>query len=107
LDRPDLKNPVEKKALAAIKHVARVIVYILDPTLACGWRLDEQVELLHKTTERFPDKKVLVLINKADVATQEEMNIAHEAVKDYTSVKDGEGFTGKDELLEKISKVIV
>ena len=58
LDRADL-NPIERKALAAIKHVAKAVVFIIDPTLACGFPLEQQVSLLKHTHETFPDKKTV------------------------------------------------
>ena len=38
LDREEL-NQIEKKALAAINHLATIIVFIIDPTLACRFNL--------------------------------------------------------------------
>ena len=72
LDRPiEKRNPVERKAMAALKHVADLVVFVIDPTQRCGFPLEEQLALLKEV--RKMGKKVVVLVNKADIASKEEM----------------------------------
>lgn len=106
LDREEL-NPIESKALAAIKHLAKAVVFILDPTLACGFPLEQQVSLLKRTRENFPKIKFIVLVNKTDIASEDEMRAALEMLEGYRIIKDGEGFIGKEELLAEIAKAVL
>jgi len=81
LDRKNL-NDIEKKALAAVEHLASVIVFVLDPTQACGFSLKEQLGLLEHLKKQFKEKKILVVINKADAATKEELEEAQGKLKE-------------------------
>ncbi len=106
LDRPDL-NPIEKKALAAIKHVATAVVFIIDPTLACGFPLEQQVSLLKHTHETFPDMNKIVIVNKADVATNEETGAAFAALKGFDIYKGGENMPkAEEEARDAIAKAL-
>ncbi|HDJ26670.1 MAG TPA: NOG1 family protein [Candidatus Bathyarchaeota archaeon] len=77
LDRPlSERNPIELQAILALKHLARVIVFLVDPTNHCGFPLDSQVRLLEEVRAMFPDIPLLVALNKADIATEEQIEKA-------------------------------
>ena len=42
----DQVHEVEKKAISALKHLAKVIVFVIDPTLSCGYSLEVQIVML-------------------------------------------------------------
>ncbi len=68
LDRdPETMNEIERKALAALEHVADAVLYLIDPTETCGYPLDHQLSLLERLEETFPDTPSLVILTKADV----------------------------------------
>lgn len=68
LDRPlRERNEVERQALTALRHVADLIVFLLDPTGACGYPLETQESLLAELREAFPETPILEVENKADV----------------------------------------
>ena len=75
LDREKLNN-IEKKARASLKHLASIIVFIIDPTLGCGYSLKEQVSLMKHLKKQFKGKKFVTVINKEDAASQAEMGSA-------------------------------
>lgn len=84
LDRPmEKKNPIELKAIEAIKHLAHVIVFIVDPTTTCGFLLDEQVALLGQIKQMFP-APIVVTINKTDIASPQEIEAARTALGQVT-----------------------
>ena len=84
LDRPmEKKNPIELKAIEAIKHLAHVIVFIVDPTTTCGFLLDEQIALLRQIKQMFP-APIVVTINKADIASAQEIQTARTALGDMS-----------------------
>lgn len=81
LDRPFKdRNPIERQAILAFKHVASFYIFIVDPTLACGYDLKQQQSLYDELAELFPIKNVIV-INKADEATAEDIKSAQKAFK--------------------------
>jgi nucleolar GTP-binding protein len=68
LDRPVSKrNQVERKALVALRHVADLIVFLLDPTGISGYPLEDQEALLSDIRLTFPAMPFLEVENKADL----------------------------------------
>jgi nucleolar GTP-binding protein len=76
LDRPLKKrNNIEKQAVLAMRHVANVIVFVIDPSESCGYTLKEQKSLLKETAKNF-DIPIIVALNKMDLATEEQIEDA-------------------------------
>lgn len=66
LDRPfEKRNPIERQAILALKHVATIIVFVIDPTETCGYTLKEQQNLLQEIKNAF-DRPIILAANKAD-----------------------------------------
>ncbi len=69
LDRPmDRRNKIERQAIAALRHLATVILFILDPSETCGFPLDAQLRLLTSVQETLPGVALVVLENKSDLS---------------------------------------
>ncbi|MET1124935.1 MAG: NOG1 family protein [Archaeoglobaceae archaeon] len=95
LDRPlSRRNEIEKKAILCLKHLADVILFIIDPTETCGYTLDEQLSLLLEVKESF-SKPVVEAYSKAD------MHDFRDRVA--FSSKTGEGI---EEVLKEIKKFL-
>jgi nucleolar GTP-binding protein len=97
LDRPlGERNEVERKALVALRHLADVIILLLDPTETCGYPMEQQEALLEDLKEAFPDTPILEVENKADLGrgTGKRMQI---------SSLTGEGV---DELVEEVMRLL-
>jgi nucleolar GTP-binding protein len=70
LDRPlEERNPIELQALYALRHLADVIVFLVDPSEHCGYTLDAQLKLLDETKRAFPETPLVVAESKADLKT--------------------------------------
>jgi nucleolar GTP-binding protein len=68
LDRPmEKRNKIERQAIAALRYLATVVLFMLDPTETCGYLLEDQLRLLHSVEETFPDVPIVVLENKSDL----------------------------------------
>jgi nucleolar GTP-binding protein len=68
LDRPmERRNRIEKQAIAALAHLAQVVLFLLDPTETCGYPLEEQLRLLESVRATFPGTPIVVMDNKADL----------------------------------------
>lgn len=94
LDRPmSRRNKVERQAMAAIYHLADVIVFMIDPTQYCGHTLEEQYNLLESIKDEV-SLPIIVVENKSDIYKS-----GNECLK--ISCKSGEGIT---ELKEEIIK---
>lgn len=70
LDRDlDERNAIELQAVHALRHLAQVIVFLLDPSEHCGYSIDAQLKLLADTRKTFPDIPFVVAESKADLKT--------------------------------------
>ncbi|MCZ7397546.1 MAG: NOG1 family protein [Candidatus Methanoperedens sp.] len=68
LDRPlQERNEIELQAILALKHVGKVILYILDPSETCGYTLEKQMHLLEEIKKEF-GIPMIVAANKTDIS---------------------------------------
>lgn len=98
LDRPiGERNRIERKAIAALKHLSNAIIFVVDPTARCGFPIEQQASLLKEIKAEFEeDTKILVVINKADIATEQELALAQKIFGNV--LVDGENLkTGLEE----------
>jgi nucleolar GTP-binding protein len=80
LDRPlEKRNPIEKKAMAALQHLGETILFLVDPSLSSGFSLEQQYNLWKETQQRFSHKKIIVVITKTDLCSEEQLQEAKKA----------------------------
>ncbi len=74
LDRQlEKRNPIERQAISALRHLAKIIVFVLDVSETCGYELRDQFHLLEDIEKMFVDINVLVVVNKEDLLDEEQM----------------------------------
>lgn len=72
LDRPDEeRNDVERQAVAALRHAADAVLFLVDPTENCGWDLAAQEHLLEQVKQEMAGVPLLVAESKCDLAATE------------------------------------
>ncbi len=82
------RNPIERKAISALRHLAGMIVFVVDATETSGFSLQEQKHLLQEIQQEF-GKKTIVVLNKADISSAEQIE---KAKKEFPSaIIEGEG----------------
>jgi nucleolar GTP-binding protein len=106
LDRPmPRRNKIELKAILALRVISDLIIFVFDPTPACGYSIDSQIELYHEVHQNFEKEgstKMFIVINKMDLASNEEIKY----------ITDKLGLEEKDYILtnaltgENIDKII-
>ena len=97
LDRPlSERNNIEKQAIAALTHLADLIVFISDPSETCGYSLKDQLSMLSQIKEIFSDVPFIVVENKVDI---KKTNSSHLKI----SCINNEGI---DEVIKEIFKVL-
>ncbi len=97
LDRSLFKrNKVELKAITALQHLKGVVFFIVDPTND----LENQKTLFEELTQVF-STKIVVVINKTDIATEEQVKEAKKQFKGIKKILEG---NGKNNLKEFILK---
>lgn len=95
LDRPlSKRNAIERRAILSLKHLADIILFILDPTETCGYELKKQLSLLEEIRGYFK-RPTLEVYSKADMHNQRD-RIAYSAIT-------GEGI---EEILQEIEKMV-
>lgn len=71
LDRPvDKMNPIEKKAALALKYLSKDIIFVVDPSEACGYSIESQYNLM-KTVEKEFKPRMLIVATHADLPQKE------------------------------------
>jgi nucleolar GTP-binding protein len=67
-DRPlEKRNPIEQQAIAALTHLADLIIFVFDPSETCGYPLEKQERLLQQVHNIFQNTPILIVENKKDV----------------------------------------
>lgn len=100
LDRPMSKrNEIERQAITALKYLAHVIVFMIDPSEACGWSIDDQMNLLREVQRMFPIIPILICFNKIDITIPNKLEEARKLVPDAYEISATDG-TGVPELLQ-------
>jgi len=105
LDRPwDSLNEIERKAVIAIRHLPNVLLFLYDVSEE-GYGVEEQTEVLDNVINVVGKEKVVVALNKIDVANERKVELAEEEASRRglrtfkLSLKTGEGL---EELLEEL-----
>ncbi len=74
LDRPmSSRNEIEKQAILALRRLADGIIFIFDPTETCGFEMPHQVNLFKEVKESFPNTQLIIVFNKMDLFTEEQL----------------------------------
>jgi nucleolar GTP-binding protein len=91
LDRPpEKRNPVERKGVAALRHAASLIIFVVDPTERCGFTLKEQLGLLKSVKKEFK-RKLVVFLSKRDIASAKQIGAAERLTGKLKTVKGNPG----------------
>ncbi|HPM85827.1 MAG: 50S ribosome-binding GTPase [Candidatus ainarchaeum sp.] len=103
LDRPLLnRNKIELKAVTALQHLNGLIVFVVDPTQ----EIDKQKNLFLELKKLFTHHNFLVVINKIDVATENEINSSKDNFSKELILLEGKDSPAlKDWLLNKENKI--
>jgi nucleolar GTP-binding protein len=106
LDRPlEKRNPIEKQAIAALRHLAKAIVFMLDPSETCGYEIASQLRLLEDVKKTFAGLRILTVANKADLLDENRVRQVREACADAIFIVATTG-QGVGELSEKLLQVL-
>ncbi len=111
LDTPGLlehskRNEIERKAIAAIKHLANIVVFVFDATEHCGFSIGEQFTLFEHVRGEFEGRKIIVVVNKAEIATQGQIGAVRERAG-QEPVLEGEGEEYEGRLMRVLEKEMV
>lgn len=75
LDRPtDEMNNIEMQSIYAIAHIRSCVLYFMDLSEQCGFSVHDQVKLFHSIKPLFANKAVIVVINKIDLVSPQDLD---------------------------------
>ena len=70
LDRElEKRNKIELQGLAALEHIADLLVFVFDPTETCGYSMETQNNLLAHIKTTFTEVPIIEASNKTDLGT--------------------------------------
>ncbi len=93
LDRPpEERNEIESQAVSAIEHLADCVLVFLDPSGACGYPIDSQLELRDAIVSQFEplDVPVFTIANKVDRFDPDDESLPDLEADYLLSVETGE-----------------
>ena len=106
LDRPMSKrNSIELQAVLALRLISDLILFVFDPTPACGYDVESQIELFNEIKANFSKDgrvEILIVLNKMDLAKDSEI----EYLKDRLTLNDNEFYLTNALSGENLDKII-
>jgi len=79
LDRPvHERNPAERQAIAALRHLAKAVVFIIDPSETSGYSLEEQLNVYREVARELSGVPFTIALNKVDLAKESQVKRAEE-----------------------------
>lgn len=98
LDRELYKrNNIEKKAISAFQYLKGTIIFVVDPTA----KIKEQKQLFLEVKKLFSEKGFIIVINKTDIASDDEVNSVKKEFKDNYIILEGKNLNNLKEDLMK------
>lgn len=95
LNREDTDNNVELLSYLAIKHLAKVVVFVIDLSISCGYEINEQLGLLNRVKQIFPFD-IIIYFSKEDLLEKEIIEEYKEKLNKYDC------YTSKEELIDAL-----
>ncbi len=72
----ETRNAYERKALLAIRHLAQLLVYVIDPSGSCGYGVEEQIQLRDSIIREFDMPRHVTVYSKADLKKAEGLSVS-------------------------------
>lgn len=106
LDRPlSERNKIELQAIMALRHVASIIVFMVDPSETCGYSLDIQLSIYEDIKESF-NVPIIPTINKVDISPPEMIEKAKKVIGDNAIEMAAIKGLGIKELMERFQSFL-
>ncbi len=106
LDRPMTKrNNIELQAILALRLISDLIIFVFDPTPACGYSVDAQLELFNEINDSFSKEgkiEIIIVFNKKDLASKAEIDY----LKNTLKLSDDDFFLTNALTGENLEKII-
>lgn len=84
------RNTIEMQSITALAHLRASIIYVLDISTACGYSIEQQVELFHSIKPLFANKPLTIAVNKVDLTTMDELSAEEKELIESLATDDVE-----------------
>ncbi|CCW71492.1 unnamed protein product [Phytomonas sp. Hart1] len=74
------RNVIEMQAITALAHLRACILFFMDLSGQCGYSIEQQVSLFRSIGPLFVGKPVVVVLNKSDVCTIDDVAASEQAL---------------------------
>jgi nucleolar GTP-binding protein len=74
------RNIIEMQAITALAHLQATVLFFIDISEDCGYTVEAQVSLFHNIKELFQNKPVLIVANKTDLTSWEDLDADKKAL---------------------------
>jgi len=93
LDRTlDERNDIEQLAIAALTHLADLIIFLMDRSETCGYSIEQQQNLFSYLQKQLDDVAIICIDCKSDLFQSDKQNL-------FVSCETGEGIEELKDLL--------
>ena len=100
LDRPmQERNLIEMQAIAALRHIGSVVIFLYEPSQEDGVSDEQQLHLLEEVRELMPQREFVVIRSKGDMSGQRAEEWDEIAAAEATWVEDGRPIDAEIDLL--------
>ena len=96
LDRPvSRRNPLELQAIIALRYLAKMFVFLFDPSEVCGYSIETQINISKEIRDLFKETPYLMAVNKIDILTEEQLSKIRKSLPDEKTIVEVSALTGK------------
>jgi len=84
LDRPlSEMNDIERRAIAALRTLQSVVLYLIDPSIDAYYSIDQQIDVLRTVSTIVGKEKILVVFNKIDKVDGKRLDYCRKLLNSY------------------------
>ncbi|ADI32619.1 small GTP-binding protein [Staphylothermus hellenicus DSM 12710] len=108
LDRPlNKKNPIEYKAVLALKHLADITIYLFDIDPHSYYTFEQQLNVYRDIRELLGDKDIIIAINKIDITPKDYLEKQSIRIKEVTGKQPLLISAEKEYNLDKLKMILI
>ena len=108
LDRPvEEMNDIERRAVAALKHLKAITVFLMDPSRDSYYGFEQQLAVLKSVASFVGNERLLIVLNKIDKADKNRINECRKMLEDAGFRIDAEISALLGEGLERLIKLVI
>jgi len=91
LDHPlEDRNTIEMTAITALAHLPAAVLFFVDVSEMCGYKIETQVALYHSIKPLFRNRPLLIVLNKSDLRKVQDLDPEEKKLIEGMKSDDGQ-----------------